>query len=486
MKKRFILTLIIIGSLVSCDSYLDEVPDNRQTIKTLDDVSEILVSAYSEAIYSFVEWKSDNATYIKENTQFDWSTELYSYRPVVSEEDQDTPTYLWDNNYQAIAHANQALAALEEIEGGDADYRNALTGEALITRAYNHFMLANVFCQHYSEANKGALGLPYITKPETKLQVSYDRGTLEETYNLIEKDLLDGLPLISDKYYVGTGKYHFNKNAAYAFASRYFLFKGDYEKCIEYSNKILGSGVVSTTYIRDMDDVFTGSGSVAIANQFTDVTDPTNLLVVRKQSVMVNRYTRGYQANTNTFVNIFVQNRPQGATTDQRDLRYGFSSSSARAQPKYTELFEYTTSTTGFPYFIMPELRSEEVVLNRMESYVRLNRLNDALNDYNVMAPQRYNNGGQLQLSAIAAYYGGTNQEAMLEFVIGERRKEFLREGLRWFDIKRLGLEVYHVIQTDSNGNVSQDVTLEANDARKAEQIPAKAIANGIEENPGY
>ncbi len=484
MKKRFILLSIIV-LVISCDSYLDEVPDNRQTLKTLEDVSQMLVSAYSEAIYSFVEWKSDNATYIRENTQFDWFTELYSYRPSVSNENQDTPTYLWDNNYQAISHANQALEALEEIEGGDLDFRNALKGEALITRAYNHFMLANVFCQHYNEANKGELGIPYITEPETQLQVSYERGTLEETYSLIEKDLLEAIPLISDEYYVGSGKYHFNINAAYAFASRYFLFKGDYEKCIEYSNKLLGSGVIGTTYVRNMDEVFSGSGSVAIANQFIDVDDPANLLVVRKQSVAVNRYTRGYQANTNIFIDIFVRNNPQGST-DQRDLRYGFSSSSARVQPKYTELFHFTTSTTGFAYFIQPELRSEEVILNRMESYARLNRLNDALNDYNVMAALRYDNGGQLTLPEIVDYYEATEQEAMLNLIIGERRKEFLREGLRWFDIKRLGLEVYHIISTDSNGNVSEDVTLSVNDLRKAEQIPAKSIANGIQGNPGY
>lgn len=483
MKKRIIILLGLI-SLVACDSYLDEVPDNRQTITTLDDVSQLLVSAYSEAIYNFVEWKSDNATYIIENTQTTWMTENYSYEPVVSDEEQDTPTYFWDNNYQAIAHSNQALEGLAEIKGGDASFRNALRGEALITRAYNHFMLANVFCLNYSDTNKSGLGIPYITKPETQLKVAYDRGTLEETYNLVEKDLLEALPLISDSYYVGTGKYHFNKNAAYAFASRFYLFKGDYPKCIEYSNKLLGNGVIGTTYVRDMDAVFTGSGSDDIGNQFTDVTDPANLLVVRKESTY-DRYNEGYQANTNIFEEIFELYNPQ-QSNDFRDLRYGYSISSARAQPKYNELFEYTTATTGFAYFIMPELRAEEVILNRMESYVWENRLADALNDYNVMAPLRYSNGGQLQLADIVDFYGGSEQQAMLTFVIAERRKEFLREGLRWFDIKRLGIPVYHVIETDADKNVLRDITLEPEDPRRAVQIPTKATANGIQENPGY
>ncbi len=475
MKKNL---MILLGFIVlfGCDNYLDEVPDNRQTATTLDDVSELLVSAYSGAIYSFVEWKSDNATAIPENDQYTWMTENYTFEPVVSYEQQDTPTYLWENNYAAIAHSNQALEALSDMEGGDDAYRNALKGEALITRAYNHFMLASVFCLNYNDENKSSFGIPYITAPETQLKVTYDRGTLEETFKLIEDDIKEGFPLISDAFYTGLGKYHFNKNAAIAFVSRFYLFKGDYEKCIEYSSKLLGSGVVGTTYVRDMDAVFSGSGSVAIANQFTDVNDPANLLLVRKETLAVTRYTRGYQPNTGTFNEIYLYDNPQGSD-DFRRLAYGYSSSSARNPPKYTELFRYTTSTTGYPYFIMPELRSEEVILNRIEAYIQLDRLEDAINDYNVMATLRYDNGGQLTIQDVLDYYGGTEKQAMLELVIGERRKEFLREGLRWFDIKRFDLEVTHV---DVLGN---EYNLTAKDLRKAEQIPLKAIANGIEPN---
>ncbi|MEP5599799.1 MAG: RagB/SusD family nutrient uptake outer membrane protein, partial [Algibacter sp.] len=140
--------------------------------------------------------------------------------------------------------------------------------------------------------------------------------------------------------------------------------------------------------------------------------------------------------------------------------------------------FKFTTSTTGLPYIIMTQLRGEEVIFNRMESYVRLNRLDDALNDYNVLAPTRYDTGGQLTLPDIATGFGGTEQEAMLDFVLLERRKEFLAEGLRWFDVKRLSIEVTHI---DVNGD---EFVLGEEDLRKAVQIPEKASTNGIEANP--
>ena len=467
--------LLTVLAVSSCDSYLDEVPDNRQDIKTLENIQEILVTAYAEGSYNFIEWMSDNVTAIPDNTQVAWLTENYQFEPVVSSEQQDTPTNFWSESYYAIAHANQALEAIDLVEDTDTNYKNALRGEALITRAYNHFMLVNIFAQHYSAENAGTLGVPYLTAPETELQVNYERGTVQETYDLIEKDLLEALPLISDEYFTGSTKYHFNKNAAYAFASRFFLFKGDYTKCIEYSNKMLGGGVIGTNFVRNMEEVFTGSNPTQIANQFGDVFATSNLLVVRKETAYVDRYYQGYQTNAAVRNGIYRNNIQR--SSDERDLMYGYSSG-AIAPPKYDELFRYTTATSGFPYFIMIELRSEEVVLNRMEAYVRQNMLDEALDDYNVMAPLRYANGGQLTLAEIKAFYEGTEQEAMLEFVISERRKEFVREGLRWFDIKRLNLEVTHIDVNDNEFKVGET------DLKKAVQIPANAIALGIEANP--
>lgn len=472
--KNTLVIIIAFVLFVGCDQYLDEVPDNRQTVTSLEDISQLLVSAYSEGTYNFLEWKTDNVTAIPDNTQIDWMTENYQYVPVVSNEAQDTPSFFWESNYQAIAHANQALQAIEAIKDGDVGFINALKGEALISRAYHHFMLANVFCQHYNDANKAGLGIPYILEPETSLQVEYDRGTLEQTYAMVEKDMLEALPLISDTYYSGTGKYHFTKNAANAFASRFYLFKGEYQKCIEYSNKLLGEGIVSLTYIRNMDEVFLGTSAAQIADQFNDINNPSNIFVVRKES-SADRYFRGYRMNTPIF-NQIVRNNIQ-RSPDKRDLLYSFGTEAIQ-QPKYNELIEFTTATTGFPYIVMTQLRGEEVVLNRIESYIRLNRLVDAINDYNVFATTRYDTGGQLSISQITSGFGGTQQEAMLQFIILERRKEFLAEGLRWFDVKRLSIDVTHV---DVNGDV---FTLDNEDLKKAIQIPNQALANGIAANP--
>lgn len=477
-EKQFLLTILLVGSVLlsSCDSYLDEAPDNRQELKTVEDLSELLVSAYSEGTYNFIEWKTDNCVAILANTQKKWLTENFTFVPVVSEEDQDTPTYLWNKNYNAIAHSNQVLSSINDVKSEDNGKKAAIKGEALLTRAYNHFILANVFCQAYDKASANTnLGIPYITAPETALQVTYKRGTLQETYDLIEKDLLAGLSLVSNKFYVGLGKYHFNKGAAYAFASRFYLFKGDYENCIKYSNMLLGKGAISGSYCRDMNEVFTGTSSTEMANKFISPELPSNLLLVRKETSFVTRYYRGYQPTKDVFNEVY-SNSVQGGR-DYRDKRYGYRSGAVNP-PKYNELFRYTTATTGYPYFIMPVLRAEEVILNRMEAYVMTGNSAKALIDYNIYAPTRYTNGGQLTLEKIKAHYKGSEQKAMINFIIDERRKEFFREGIRWWDIKRFKLALTHI---DVQGNSFE---LTAEDLKKAVQIPAKAIANGIEANP--
>ncbi|HEY9486912.1 MAG TPA: RagB/SusD family nutrient uptake outer membrane protein, partial [Chryseosolibacter sp.] len=66
-----------------------------------------------------------------------------------------------------------------------------------------------------------------------------------------------------------------------------------------------------------------------------------------------------------------------------------------------------------------------------------------------------------------------------LRFVLEERQKELIHEGMRWFDIRRYHIPVNHMLQ---NGSV---VTLEEDDNRKVLQIPQAAIdVGGLEPNP--
>lgn len=122
-----------------------------------------------------------------------------------TETDNEDAAHTWEAHYMAIANANEVLKAIDKMEM--TDKLSAAKGEALICRAYAHFVLVNVFCQHYDPAHPDDLGIPYMEKAETELDPKYERGTVAEVYAKIEKDIEEGLPLINDVIY-SVPKYH--------------------------------------------------------------------------------------------------------------------------------------------------------------------------------------------------------------------------------------------------------------------------------------
>ena len=84
--------------------------------------------------------------------------------------------------------------------------------------------------------------------PETTLNPVYHRDNLKEVYEKIDRDIEEALPLVSDVNYA-VPKYHFNRSAAYAFATRFNLYYLKWEKVVEYASEVLGSA--PSTVMRD-------------------------------------------------------------------------------------------------------------------------------------------------------------------------------------------------------------------------------------------
>lgn len=134
------------------------------------------------------------------------------------------------------------MAAIEKL--GEENLL-AEKGEALITRAYSHFVLVNVFCQHYNaQTSASDLGIPYMEKSETTLNPQYERGTVKDVYEKINADIEAALPLISDDIYE-VAAYHFTKRAAYAFAARFNLFYEQWQKAKDYASVVLTANPLS-------------------------------------------------------------------------------------------------------------------------------------------------------------------------------------------------------------------------------------------------
>ena len=502
MKKyiKFIPSLLLV-LIFSCDDVLSEVPDNRTEINSAEKISELLVGAYPEAAYvPFLEPMSDNADDKGPAAQEDVriNEEMYFWRDL-NDDDEDTPTNYWNEAYGAIAHANQALASIEELGGGEAF--NAQKGEALLCRAYGHFMLVSIFSKRYNPDSADIdLGIPYVTEPETVLIKEYDRGTVAEVYNQIERDLEEGLPLIENEYDVPT--FHFTKEAANAFASRFYLHIGEWQKVVNYSNAALGSAGAST--LRDINGLYDQLPGAAIQFQYSSSTEPANLLLAAGGSVYARGFFSGlarYQL-TRSLQQEILGNSPLGIPWAYSVFTY--NGDIGLTLIKYNEYFRFTNQAAGigFPFVTYMILTTDEVLLNRAEAYVMLAQYDNAVSDINLMFSTKtsgYSSANVLTAADIEDPNGNfvftdvneytpfytipSNSLAYINLLLTMRKTIFYNEGLRWFDIKRHNIEVIHRI-ANVNGNTIETFTLTKDDNRRAVQIPPDARAFNIEANP--
>src|SRR4051812_20994325 len=113
MKKiPFYILITSLFATSGCKKFLEQEPDNRTTISSPEQVTQLLVSAYPKASYfPFTEAMSDNAE-DKEQGQLGVDPDLvrinlqsYLYQDVQAT-GNDSPEGYWDACYKAIASAN--------------------------------------------------------------------------------------------------------------------------------------------------------------------------------------------------------------------------------------------------------------------------------------------------------------------------------------------------------------------------------------------
>jgi starch-binding outer membrane protein, SusD/RagB family len=487
MKKLIIyLSTFSLLSLAGCDKYLDTIPDNRTEINTPEKISELLVHAYPTANYSaFCELMSDNVSDLTTSTTV--PSPIYG-KPYFWEDvlqlDTDSPQLYWSACYASIAAANQALESIKLLGGGA--NLNPQKGEALVARAYSHFMLVNLYSKFYDAASATTdPGIPYVTEVEKVVIKQYDRKTVAFVYDMIEKDLLEGLPLLSDQVYK-VPAYHFTTNAANAFASRFYLYKKNYDKVIEYANKVAGTGGFALN-MRNWNTNYSQKSFTEISFIYSQVSEKSNLLLCETGSYW-GRYWRGtkYGLGSDLGQSLYVGANPSGGS-----LAYSVFTSNQlnRFLPKYNEYFVTvsTNANIGNGYNMIPLFQTEEVLFNRAEAYVYKGDGTGALADLNTFLSLRisgYNPATHnLTIAKNNAFYGTTNSGgALLQTILDFRRREFMHEGMRWFDVLRYKIPVTHNVL--GNDGKSTTVTLSATDNRRVLQIPQEASLSGVTANP--
>lgn len=514
---KYILVSLMLIIASSCNGFLDEVPDNRAEVDTKEKAIKLLVSAYPNVAFCMpAELSSDNTDeYLADPNDGRTFNQLYNWEDVTEEEVEDVPSLVWERNYRAISNANMALDALNDM-GNTSDIM-AIKAEALMARAYSHFILVNMFCQHYTKTHAATdLGIPYMETSETDLYPQYERGTVAGVYGKIAKDIGDALPYISDEYHT-VPKYHFNVQAAHAFAARFYLYYQNWDSAIICATKALGSN--PQTLLRDYVALAQVPGEVhKSSEQYIQAPHKCNFLLTAHASCLgliygpydfAAHYSHGAKiANTETW----YAKGPWGNSSQSTYVRSPYNYTSGLDKillPRLPYLFEVKdpVTNTGIWRTIFANFTAEETLLVRAEAYIMKKEYSKALADINLWVGNTLKNNVQItetnitdwvnsfaeytpkeptpkkQLNPEFAIEAGL-QESYIHCLLHIRRLETIHTGLRWFDVKRYGIEVWR--RGIENGNITTVNTnsLKNRDLRCALQIPKDVIAAGLAANP--
>lgn len=481
MKKTFNLLLLLatISLLGGCKKFLDQPYDNRIELNNLNDIELVLANAYPLRADLFTEIMTDNLHHYASTMQ---ASNGATYLPIYLWKDDysdaittATPTYAYSHYYRKIYDVNSVIEEATNVRTGDELRKKAIIGEALIVRAYNYFALVNLFALHYDEAtNATNLGVPLITEVAKENRPLYNRATVKEVYEQIDKDMAEGLALMQEAVnHIPRMPYRFNLASIYAFYSRVNLYKGKWEESLNYANKVVeDKGVL----VRKMAEDVARRTSTTEAYWAQEIMNPSlhpNLLLVSQSTGVFLCRPFGYRLGG------FYVAHDMFYTTPAADFRKDHFSSGGTVIDSVALVVKYANqpnnpnaSQVRYDGFTM-----EEVLFNRAESNLRKPSpdIAKAMSDVEAIRKERFTAANYRPLPTPG------NTEEALKAVLAERKLEFIGQGLRWYDIKRLKLRIEHrLVRTSKN----PDEVLEPNDKRTAIQIPLQArIGNPLLEN---
>ena len=546
-----------------CSDFLDQLPDERTELNSEEEVVDLMKGSYPYYNYQFAcELTSDNlidnnSPHLPSNpndkqvenhynypSNSRWNDEMFRFEPAASAtwSDYDSPGQIWDSWFWSIASVNAALEAIERIAAEQGitstdDYGKltprlqAAYGEAMLLRAYDHFLLTNVFGQAYKNEQQSAkeTSIPYVTEPETQLIKNYKRLSVKEVYDKIIADLEEGLKYVSDSYYEAP-KWHFNTLAAHALAARIYLYHHDWDKCIEHANIVIGADGDDATLLRMSMDygIFSDCASASdYANAWQNPTLNNNLLLLNTYSTYARkifgyRYSVAGEAASEV---LMVRTNSQlwrgyivtpiaivgGMIFSSSTHDYGFFSC------KIQEQFEMKDkiAQTGYVHQIIRAFTCMDLLLERAEAHIMKGELDLAGNDlmsywnnsietFSEEDKKSYVTPGYIKymtLDLLKSNFTNTEkakkpncldswdfitENISSDIVIPEeavpymnclndfRRFEHGFEGIRFFDLKRWGMEWTH-----RYGLEKEMYTMEGTDVRRALEAPWEALANG-------
>jgi hypothetical protein len=398
---------------------------------------------------------------------------------------------VWANNYGAIGMANriiEAAATLERAE--DPDLYDHVLGQAYAIRAYAHFNILTYFSTDYT--NDSALAGLLLTEVTTDIFASVPRATNGEFYTQIAEDLTAAANLINGTDPDTSGVKFMGQDFVTALRARVAAYRGQYAAADSFAASLLASYPIANQaqYFSMYDDADFTEVIFSLERNRNDSYDGQGLAGGGWAGSLFAFIDSGSGGGPFMEISRSTFNIMDG-TADIR-LPRAVNLGESNIDPGYVTnpnfLNDDVLLVQKFPGSddqpLMNDLkvfRSAEMLLIRAEAAADANQLGAAAGFVKQLRDARFGSPQPLPTY--------TNQTEAFGGILDERRLEFLFEGHRWVDLKRLGSRGNRAIDRDAKEcSILAGCTLGNDDFRFTMPIPlSETTANpAAEQNPMY
>jgi starch-binding outer membrane protein, SusD/RagB family len=316
--------------------------------------------------------------------------------------------------------ANSILANVDRAEDATAAQKARMRADAYAIRGLVHFDLVRTFAQPYGfTPDASHPGVVLRTVNTSVLTPTPERATVKQVYDQVISDLDSALNWYAQSvsiYPTGNAKTFLSAPAVNALKSRVALYKDDWPSVITLTSALISAntyplltnGQYAASWIGknvSSESIFELAYGNRTGGSLGDYFNPLNILTFQL-------------ATSNDLLGLY-------ATGDVRGQNTMFISRVINGSTFYfTKKYQGVGDTANNVKII----RASELYLNRAEAYAKSGNLPLALADLNII---------RKRANPAAANFASTDQQAVINEILAERRRELAFEGHLFFDIAR-------------------------------------------------
>jgi hypothetical protein len=488
--KKIITFLLSATILVSCTE-LEVTPTSFVTeenfFKTQDDAVASVTAVYASLsidpgeqslfgrnLYFLTDMASDYAAAGVSAT----NPQVRALSSLTHDATSDRVQVAWRQIYAGVNRANVAIDNIPKVSGSEV-VKTRLINEAKFIRGLLYFQAVRLWG-----------GVPIVLHEPTSIQLESlksKRATVDEVYAQIISDLTaaESLP----KTYAANEAGRATSGAAKAILAKVYLTRKDWPNAILKSNEVINGGYGYALF-ENFSDIFNkakkngkehifsvqfepnqagngSSGSTFQATSFTGFTATEPADIISDVALFYDIYAEGDTRRDASY----VKQLPNPAT----GTLYTFPKPIFK---KYLDLTNLATPSNVAINF--PVIRYADILLSFAEATnEQSGPTAEALEALNQVRRRAF--GKAISTPDATVDLVGLTNVQLRDAIREERKKEFVQEGQRWYDLVRWGILVSEVKKVTAKNSVS-----ERNNLYPIPQSERNIDPVGLPQNPGY